>query len=210
MQKRTRSLILGAGIVVVGAAAVTALQRRKATPSGEGDGQQRSSKVYEYTKVEGDFFESAPVGASLTKRMPVSAAMLFRVLEDAEAWPQWLDAIQEVTWTAPLGVGATREVKMGSMTLEEHFFEWEDGRLMGLRFERSPLPVIEAFAERWQIEPVSDTECELTWTYGLQARGPLKAAHGLIAKGFTGAGEKWLDQLAEYAKTHAADYQDSE
>ena len=208
---RKRTLFIGLGVAAGVAAAVSAVQRQKPTSEDSAsEGEKRSSKTFEYAKVEGNFLEVAPVKGSLKKRMPASAETLFRVLEDADAWPQWLDAVQEVTWTAPLGVGATRDIKMGNMVIQEHFFEWEDGRLMGFRFERGPLPLIEAFAERWQIDPVSETECDITWTYGFQAKGPIKAAHPLIAKGIPSATEKWLDQLAEFVKTHVEDYQAAE
>lgn len=207
---RKRTLIIGAGLAAGVAAAVAAVQRQKTTSEDSASkGEKRSSKTFEYAKVEGNFLEVAPVNGSLTKRIPASATTVFKVLEDEAAWPQWLDAIQQVTWTAPLGPGATREIVMGSMTVDEYFFEWEQDRLMAFRFERSPLPLIEAFAERWQIDPVSDDECELTWTYGLEARGPLKAAHAMIAKGLPIASQKWLDQLAEYVAAHAERYQES-
>lgn len=204
---RIRTLILGAALAAGAAAAVSAVMRRKSA-SGEHDAaeKQGTSKVFEYRKVEGDFLETAPVKGTITKTMPASAATVFKVLEDDEAWTQWLDPIQQVTWTSPLGPGATRQIQMGNMTIDEQFFEWEQDRLMSFRFERSPLPLIEAFAERWRVEPISDTESEVTWNYGLQARGPLKAAHPMIAKGLPAASAKWLDQLAEYVAAHAGEY----
>lgn len=207
---RIRTFIIGTAVAAGTAAAVTAIMRRN-NPSGESEpkDKQKPSKVFEYRKVEGDFLEVAPVKGSLTKRMPASASTVFRVLEDDAAWPQWLDALQSVTWTSPLGPGATREIRMGGMVIDEYYFEWEQDRLMGFRFVSGPLPVIDAFAERWQIEPISETECDVTWTYGLQARGPLKAVHPVIAKGLPLASGKWLDQLAEYVEKHAGDYRET-
>lgn len=202
---RKRTMFLGAALAAGVAAAAAARKSGRSTTSDPA--KKKASKVFEYTKVEGDFLEVAPVRGSLTKRIPTSAATLFRVLEDADAWPQWLDAIEDVNWTSPLGMGATRTIKLGNMAVDEYFFEWEDGQHMAFRFERSQLPLLEAFAERWKIEPISENECDLTWTYGLVARGPLKVAHPGIAKGISRAGEKWLDQLAEFVTTHAADYQ---
>ena len=204
MKKRT--FIIGAGVAAGVAAAAAAMQRRQHNKE-DVTGEPRSQKVFEYAKVDGAFLEVAPVKGTTTRSMPASAATMFRVLEDDQAWPQWLDALNKVEWTSELGPTATRKIWMGKMVIDETYFEWETDKVMAFRFERGPLPVIEAFAERWQLEPISDKECNLTWEYGLQARGPLKAAHSLIAKGIPLANAKWLDQLAEFVTTHAEDYQ---
>ena len=110
---------------------------------------------------------------ALGVEIPVRPDQLFEILEDAEAWPQWLTAITNVTWTSPepKGVGTTRTVEIGSgFVADEEFIGWEANRRMAFRFAGCSRPVFRSFAEDYRIVP-TDNGCRLTWSVVARPRG---------------------------------------
>lgn len=166
------------------------------------------AKTHHYREVDGTYFDAAPAGDKLRQSIPASAAATFRSFEDAEAWPQWLDAIDEVTWTTPqpFGVGTTREIKGRAGVISEYFFAWDNGRRMSFFFDRGPLRVVGAFAEDYELVPTGDDSCELVWRYAFECPGGYRVLQPLIAFVFKRMGTKWLGQLAEFMAQHGAQY----
>ena len=161
---------------------------------------------YSLEPVTSDFLDSAPVRNTVTARIPANADALFAALDDAAAWPQWLNGIDRVIWPDERGVGTTRTIKMGQIDTEETFFEWEPGRTLAFRFSESGLPIFDAFAERWHIESVSDDACDLEWSYAFRVSDQFQIAEAMIAKAFEGNAQTSLRQLAEYMGAHRDRY----
>lgn len=127
-------------------------------------------RIRELQVVGKEFFDTAATRITVTKRLPCNADTMFQVLADAPAWEQWLGATRvNYTCDPPHGVGSTRRVLIGRQTIDERFIIWEPGRRMAFFVEQSTFPM-RAFAEDFQMNPVSQDECTLTWTTGIEGR----------------------------------------
>jgi hypothetical protein len=62
----------------------------------------------------------------------------------------------------------------GKMTGFEEFIVWEPHRRMGFRFNEASMNGVSAFAERYEIEPVSPTSTRVTWTMAMAPSGVSK------------------------------------
>jgi uncharacterized protein YndB with AHSA1/START domain len=140
--------------------------------------------LHSHTPVDGTFFAVAPLCITVRRELPVSADELFRRFEDPEFWRRWI--VDRVEWTspAPLGRGATRNVWVGPLQAEEHFFAWDPGRRIAFTFARSTIGLLESFAEDYRLTDLGDGRCELEWTMAFSTRGRIRGA-GLIKKALT-------------------------
>ncbi len=160
--------------------------------------------------VGADYLDSAPVHEALSQDLPVHADAAFRALEDPASWPEFVGAINEVTWTSPepYGVGTTRTVQGPGGVIHEEFWGWEDGRSMGFWFTAAAIPVFAAFAEEWRVETTGDSSCRLTWRYAFETprwARPLQPVLGFV---FRRQGVGSLKDLAGYLQANAAKYTD--
>ncbi len=165
-------------------------------------------KIRQYREVGAEFLDSAPIRGTIRHEIPASAAATFASLEDPEAWPEWLDAITEVTWTSPkpFGVGTTRDIDMKLGDVSEYFYAWEPGRRMAFYFVSGKSPMFAAFAEDYEVIPAGDDSCEIVWRYGVEMAGPAKVLNKVVAFGFKKAGVKSFAALAEYMAKNKAKY----
>lgn len=124
--------------------------------------------------VDVDFVDTARYRYSNSVDLAITPDQLFEVLEDPDSWPRWAKVITKVTWTSPppRGVGTTRVVDMrGGLVGDEEFLLWEPPTRMAFRFNASSEPTVQAFAERYDVEPTLEG-CRLTWTLALDVAGP--------------------------------------
>lgn len=137
-----------------------------------------------------------PNQATLRQSIQAPAATVFRFLEDAGVWNEFLGI--DVVWTTPepRGAGATRVVTTNNQTLEEYFLVWEPGHRMIFRFDRCTLPV-RAFAENWTVADSGDGASELVWSTAFDwvGRGGSAAANAFRGA-FTAGGRRAIAKLA--------------
>jgi hypothetical protein len=149
-----------------------------------------------------------PVGLELIKtarfrstnsvNLSITPGQLWRVLEDAEAWPQW-SYVTRMTWTGsgPLRVGSTRaiETRSGGRVVDE-IIAWHPQVHLAFRVNAVSVPTEGASVEEFRIEP-TPRGCRLTWTL---AHDPKKASLGvkLIARPVMSA--KYRQYLAKLGK----------
>ncbi len=76
-----------------------------------------------------------------------------------------------VNWTSPrpLSVGTTRQAKVlgGAITVQEHFFVWEEGRRYAFYATSANLPLFQRLAEDYIVEPDGPGRCTFTWKVGV-------------------------------------------
>jgi hypothetical protein len=168
-------------------------------------------KTRTYSVVGREFFEIAPTAVALTQDLPVSAEAAFRSLEDADAWPVWLDSVSEVIWSSerPFGIGTTRNIKGRAGTIGEVFFDWIDGERMSFYFASGAVPLA-AFAESWELRPTGEHSCELTWRYGYKIVGPAKLLKPVIDRAFKFMGQRSLKNLDSFLADSGSKYQASD
>jgi len=92
--------------------------------------------------------------------LDASAAEVFSILEDGDAWCQWFEGMTAVNWLTPepKGVGTQRTVSLGSTQIEEHFLVWEQGTRMAFRFTSSNSSVFSAIIEDYRLEDMPPTQ----------------------------------------------------
>ncbi len=136
--------------------------------------------------------------------MPCTPEALFSILVDARTWTRWTGATQaHYSTPGPHGVGSRRIVNIRNQSLEEEFIIWEPGRRLTFSVWASTLPV-RAMVEDFTINPVSDSDCLLTWTTALEGKPrALSRSLGLIAYSEE---NRSLERLSRYATRHAAEY----
>lgn len=161
-----------------------------------------------YRAVDPAFLDSAPVRGTTRRRLPVDAATAFRCLEDPDAWPRWLDAIDEVVWTSPepKGAGTTRDIKGKIGHISEYFFAWEDGRRMAFCFDQGTSPAFAAFAEDYVLEPLDQDSCELVWRWAAELAGPLRLLHRVAPRALGRGFDRAAGALAEHLAADGARY----
>ncbi len=124
--------------------------------------------------VDMNFFDECKHCFEATVDVNASAAAIFDCFEDAEAWPKWAGPIQRVEWTSPkpFGVGTTRNVHMsGDLVGYEVFIAWERGERMAFCFTHASSSVIVAFAEDYQVTPLPEGGCRVTWRMAMENKG---------------------------------------
>ncbi len=126
----------------------------------------------EYKQVDADYPLSGPNSTTIRQVINKPAASVFASFEDAAAWKEWLGLDVEWTSEKPFGVGTTRTVIASGQTIDEVFTLWDEPHRMGFYFLRGSLPLA-AFAEDYTLTPLSDTSCELAWSYAYEWGGPL-------------------------------------
>ncbi|MCB9739774.1 MAG: SRPBCC family protein [Deltaproteobacteria bacterium] len=165
-----------------------------------------AKQMQEFDKVDLSFFDNAPVRIVVERRIPCSAAALFRSFEDPEAWKGWLDLDVEWTCSKPYGVGATRTIGLNGETADETFFVWDEGTRIAFRFDRSTLGMVTAFAEDYVVTPVDEKSCDFRWTVAVTPKGVLRYLSFLIGPMLKMQWGRYIDSLQKWMGEHGARY----
>lgn len=128
--------------------------------------------------VDEAFLSSAPVRASHTVSVPVSADTVWRELTN-DTTLRWLAPGIRVVWGSPrAGVGAVRKIgPVVGPKVNEHYFLWEEGRRKAFYVTSLPVPIpgIRAFAEDYVVTP-TEHGADFTWAWAIDGTGPIRNA----------------------------------
>src|SRR4051794_10664709 len=106
-------------------------------------------------------------------KLPVPPARVWESIASDESLAAWGLGVRRLTWTSPrpFAVGTTREVvlPLGSMTVRERFFRWDEGHGYSFYVEEANRPWLRSFAENYVVEPDGDGAL-LTWTIAIEPR----------------------------------------
>jgi hypothetical protein len=115
--------------------------------------------------VDETFFDSAPTRISHTWAINRPAATVWADLVAAHPL-DWCRGLS-VNWTSPrpFSVGTTRQAKVlgGVLTVQEHFFIWEEGRRYAFYVTSANAPLFKSLAEDYIVEPTGEDSCAFTW-----------------------------------------------
>ncbi|MEV4420332.1 SRPBCC family protein [Patulibacter sp. NPDC049589] len=120
--------------------------------------------------VDEAFFASAPSIYKETFAVPRPASAVWGELVEQKPldWCRLLSG----KWTSerPFGVGTTRQMKVlgGAITVQEHFFVWEEGHRHAFYVTSANLPLFKRLAEDYVVEPDGEDACRFTWTIALE------------------------------------------
>uniref|UniRef100_UPI003D8E6D1D SRPBCC family protein n=1 Tax=Gordonia sp. B7-2 TaxID=3420932 RepID=UPI003D8E6D1D len=115
--------------------------------------------------VGDEFFDEAPVRATLGFDTPAAPARVWEVLAADDAVGSWSKLVTGAHWEpGPRGVGAIREVTLGGfLTVREEFYRWDEGERMTFSAVETTGPGIRSFAEDYVITPKGNGS-RLEWT----------------------------------------------
>jgi hypothetical protein len=138
--------------------------------------------------VDASFFDTAPMRFKNAVELNASPAKVFAIFEDGESWPQWFRAIRKVAWTSnkPYGVGTTRTAWLKPVTLDEHFFRWEQDRRCSFYVTGQSMPMAHALAEDYLLEELAPGKTRFTYSVALEPR-LLVAMGGPISRMYFGS-----------------------
>jgi hypothetical protein len=122
--------------------------------------------------VDASFFDTAPMRFKNVVELDASPAEVFSIFEDGESWPHWFRAIRKVKWTSdrPYRVGTTRTAWLWTVTLDEHFFRWEQNRRCSFYASAQSMPLAHALAEDYLLEEVAPGKTRFTYSVALEPR----------------------------------------
>lgn len=120
------------------------------------------------THVDENYFDTAPLrfARSWSISRPAESVWAELVSDKPLHWCRGL-AVQP-TSPRPYGIGATRRAKvLRLITIDEYFFDWEEGRRYSFYFSHMNLPLFVSGAEDYLVEPEGPGRCRFTWRVGI-------------------------------------------
>jgi len=122
--------------------------------------------------VEASFFDTAPMRFKNAVEVDARPAEVFAIFEDGESWPQWFSGMRKVVWTSnrPYGVGTTRTVWFPLLSIDEHFFRWEQDRRFSFYLTAHSMPLVHALAEDYLLEEVAPGRTRFTYSVAFEPR----------------------------------------
>jgi hypothetical protein len=134
------------------------------------------ARWYELEPVDEKVFSTAAQVYRFPVRLPVSPERVWESIASDESLAAWGLGVQRLTWTSPrpFGIGTTREVvlPLGSMTIRERFYRWDEGKGYAFYVESTNRPGLKHFAEDYVIEADGDGAL-FTWTIAIDAKPAL-------------------------------------
>lgn len=116
-----------------------------------------------------EWIDQAPVRASRSRRIAQPPATVWAAVADHASWPSWFRGLTRVE-PGPVaeGVGGTRTVVVGPVSVEEEFLAWEPERRFAFTVTRSSAPGLRSMVEDLRITPEGDRACTVTYTMALE------------------------------------------
>jgi Polyketide cyclase / dehydrase and lipid transport len=117
-----------------------------------------------------EWIDTAPIHVEKIVDIVAPPAVVWAIIADHVAWPEWFSALDSVEVTGPpTGVGGTRRVTAKRLPLDEEFTAWVIDEHFAFAVVRSKLPFLDALAESVRIQS-TDAGCRVIYRQGLQAK----------------------------------------
>jgi uncharacterized protein YndB with AHSA1/START domain len=116
------------------------------------------------------FTSTAPLRATVTRDVSASAPRVFDALADPSSWVAWFPGLTGGRWTSdgPRGVGSTRQVELGPLTIDEEFLVWEPGERFAFTFTATNLPAARAGVELVELVPRGPDRTRVAYTFAVE------------------------------------------
>jgi uncharacterized protein YndB with AHSA1/START domain len=142
------------------------------------------------------FTAVAPLRTTVTRDVEATPSEVFDALADPSAWVAWFPGMTGSRWTseAPHGVGSTRQVQLGPLTVDEQFLVWEPAQRFAFTFTATNLPVARAGVELLELVPRSPTGTRVAYTFAVDptgvpgplARTAVPVVRAVVSRGLAG------------------------
>jgi hypothetical protein len=138
--------------------------------------------------VDASFFDTAPMRFRNVVELDARPAEVFAIFEDGGSWPKWFGGMSKVVWTSnkPYGVGTTRTVWLTLVTVDEHFFRWEQDRRLSFYSTGLSMPLAHALAEDYLLEEFAPGKTRFTYSVAIEPR-LMVSMGGPIARTYFGS-----------------------
>lgn len=129
------------------------------------------------------FTATAPLRISASRTIAASPDRIFAALADAGSWARWFPGLREARWTSPrpYGVGSSREVRVGPLTVAEEFIAWEPGQRFAFTFVSTNLPGTRAGVELVELIDLGDGRTRVAYTMAIEPLGVPRRLAGAAA-----------------------------
>ena len=120
-------------------------------------------------------FTSAPHLYRFPVDLDVPPERVWESLQSDESLAAWGMGVRSLRWLnpRPFGVGTMRQVvlPLGTMTVREKFFIWEEGERYSFYVAEANRPLVRRFAEDYVVEPESGEQATtFTWTVAIEPK----------------------------------------
>ena len=135
-----------------------------------------------------------------TRDLPAPPSTVWATLADFDALALWADDIDHSSLTTDQreGVGTTRRVQMGQITLIERVIAWEPDHRLAYEIE-GLLPIVQRATNTWTLTPTADGTLVSLATRVDTGKRPDKALIGAgIARKMAEASDMMLDGLVNH------------
>ncbi|MBN1947321.1 MAG: SRPBCC family protein [Bradymonadales bacterium] len=156
------------------------------------------------TPKELEFFDLASHRLVTDIVLPAPPPVVFRTLNDADAWSMWFHELKVVAWPnyPPRGVGSRREAVLKTLgvplKIKERFVAWEDGKRFAFIMDALSLPLLSAGGEDYRLEAVGEDRTRLCWHFCYEPRVLTRAVHPLARLFFKQMFQRAAGRLAKY------------
>jgi hypothetical protein len=151
-----------------------------------------------------EWIDAAPIVVEAQVDIAAPPEVVWGILADHVAWPEWFTALDAVEVTrGGSGVGGGRRVTARRMPLDEEFTVWDENAHFAFAVVHSKLPILDAMAESIRIEPIDDG-CRVVYRQGLQAKRGFGKVLGLIWQGAAKQLRTALDNLRQRAESRTS------
>ncbi len=109
--------------------------------------------------VDATFANSAPQRIEVEHRIAATTAEVWNVIADNSTWTSWFDGMSscEPTSDPDSGVGASRQVKVGPMQLDEQFITWEEESCWAFTVTKTSIPFAKRMLEQIELTSLEST-----------------------------------------------------
>ena len=151
-------------------------------------------------RAEGlDFVDRAPFEFLTEADLPAPPKRVFAVLTDIASWPRWFDDMRDAKWTSPQqgGLGATRWMKLGAITVDETILAWDPGRRFAFRIDTATLPLLRAMVEDYALTPTQNGT-HLRWRVAYDPKPLARLIHPILRFVFGRQFRRTAENLKRY------------
>jgi len=121
-----------------------------------------------------NYIKRAPLQFINTVDLKAPPEAVFSALRETDAWLRWFPDMKSAVWDGEPGVGTDRNVKVGAMTIKEHFVIWREPYQMAFYVSETSLPFAKRMVENYTIEEIA-AGSRFTYAVGMELRFPLSA-----------------------------------
>lgn len=119
-----------------------------------------------------DWIDSAPLAVTRIRRIAAPPETVWEFIADHAGWAEWFSGIRSVDLGTPsIGVGGTRTVHLGAVSVAEEFLAWDPGAHFAFTVTGSTKAVIRSLVENLELSRRGPDATEMSYTMAIDPVG---------------------------------------